>query len=104
MKNATRLLFVLAFIVSFLVPAAADPIYSPSWGFRMDIPEGYEFTSGDGKTKFAFDSQFGTFLELDVFTDKASLEALADETVKNSAPRTAVKVLPTTARRHCIRK
>ena len=30
------------------------PLYSPTWGFRIDLPEGYEFTGGDSINRFSF--------------------------------------------------
>jgi len=60
----------------------AEPLYSPTWGFRLDLPEGYELTGGDKKNQFSFSSSFGAGLDLVVYTDKASPSALADELEK----------------------
>jgi hypothetical protein len=73
----TSALFLFIQFSRFL---AAEPLYSPSWGFRVDLPEGYrQLPEGDGKNKFAYTSQFGALLDVTVYTGKASLEALAGE-------------------------
>jgi hypothetical protein len=70
-----------------LVPSAAEPLYSPTWGFRMDLPEEYTLNGGDSKNQFSFSSSLGTFLDLTVYTGKASVEALADELEKKLSNR-----------------
>jgi hypothetical protein len=49
-----------------LIPAllAAEPLYSPSWGFRIDLPPDMELQAGDGKNKFSFESPGGVIFEL----------------------------------------
>jgi hypothetical protein len=63
-------------------PSRAEPLYSPTWGFRLDLPEGYELSGGDSKNQFSFSSSFGAFLDLAVYTEKASVGSLADELEK----------------------
>ena len=69
---------VLLFLV-FLLPLGAEPFYSPTWGFRIDPPEGYTYTGGDGKTRFSFSSGAGGTLDLAIYPGGAypSVEALA---------------------------
>ncbi len=46
-----------SFLAVFLLCAAvlrAEPLVSPTWGFRLDPPEGYAFSGGDGKNRFSF--------------------------------------------------
>jgi hypothetical protein len=40
------------FFVPFL--SFALPLHSPTWGFSIDLPEGYEYEDGDGKNRFSF--------------------------------------------------
>ncbi|GHV74804.1 hypothetical protein AGMMS49940_21060 [Spirochaetia bacterium] len=40
---------------------------SPSWGFRIDLPEEYDYVAGDGKDKFTFHSPGGAIFELAVY-------------------------------------
>ncbi|MDR0402326.1 MAG: hypothetical protein LBH35_01910 [Treponema sp.] len=77
MKSPRTALF--AALVFVFAKAQAEPLYSPSWGFRFDLPEGYEFVDGDGKNRFSFRSGFGTSCDIVVYTGKPSVEALAEE-------------------------
>ena len=61
---------------------SAEPIFFSAWGFRLDIPEGYELTGGDRKNSFSFSSSLGTSLDLVVYTGKVSASALAEEIEK----------------------
>ena len=44
------------FLLLFFVPAFifAEALYSPTWGFFLDLPEGYEYADGDGRDRFSF--------------------------------------------------
>jgi hypothetical protein len=77
MKSPRTILFIV--LVFVLTKVYAEPLYSPTWGFRLDLPEGYKFSDGDGKNRFSFQSGFGTFLDIAVYTGKTSAEALAEE-------------------------
>lgn len=44
---AIQLLFAAAF-------AAAEALASPTWGFRLDPPEGYQYVEGDARDRFSF--------------------------------------------------
>ena len=46
-----KFFLLLIFIPVFVF---AESLYSPTWGFRLDLPEGYEYIDGDGKDKFSF--------------------------------------------------
>ncbi|MDR1351752.1 MAG: hypothetical protein LBK05_00605 [Treponema sp.] len=50
----------------FLIPAllAAEPFYSPAWGFRIDLPPDMELQAGDGRNKFSFRSGENVVFEL----------------------------------------
>ncbi|MDR2182010.1 MAG: hypothetical protein LBN92_04945 [Treponema sp.] len=54
----------------FLAVAAAlcaEPLSSPSWGFRIDPPAGYELAAREGNERYSFASPFGTALDLAVY-------------------------------------
>jgi hypothetical protein len=85
MKSPRTILFIA--LIFALAKAGANPLYSPSWGFHIDLPESYEFTGGDKKSRFSFRSQFGTFLDIAVYTGKKSLEDLAAELEKKLSGR-----------------
>ncbi|MDR0448718.1 MAG: hypothetical protein LBH07_08630 [Treponema sp.] len=78
MKRLCLVCLTIVFI-SFL---GAESLYSPTWGFRLDLPEGYELSGGDKKNSFSFSSSFGSSLDLMVYTDRASVAALADDLEK----------------------
>jgi hypothetical protein len=50
----------------YFIPALliAEPLYSPSWGFRADLPPDMELQAGDGRDKFSFRSAGGVIFEL----------------------------------------
>ena len=80
MKKRNILFFALV-----LVPALflmAEPVYSPTWGFRLDLPEGYELIGGDKKNTFSFSSSFGTTLDIVVNTGKASAVSITEDIEK----------------------
>ena len=76
--------YILALVILPLaaLTAAGEPLYSPTWGFRLDLPEAYELSGGDRKNQFSFTSSFGTFLDLAVYTDKRSVRDLAGEIIR----------------------
>jgi hypothetical protein len=67
------------------VYASPSPFFSPTWAFRIDPPEGYELSGGNGKDRFSFRSSQGAGLDMVVYTGEtySSLEAL----VKDAAGR-----------------
>ncbi len=59
----------LLILTILMIPAfaAAEALYSPTWGFSVDVPEGYGFSGGDGKNRFSFSSPEGLMFDLIVF-------------------------------------
>jgi hypothetical protein len=89
-KGAILFIKGAIFFITLIFAAAearTNPLYSPSWGFHIDLPEGYEFSEGDGKNQFSFRSRFGTFLDIVVYTGKSSVEELAGEIEKKLSAR-----------------
>jgi hypothetical protein len=76
---------LLVLLIFLPVLAAASPLYSPTWGFRLDPPEDYEFTGGDSKNTFSFATRDGAQLDLSVYAfgtgrnQYQSAEALAKD-------------------------
>ena len=79
-------LFAAAFFAALSASAPAklpaEPLASSSWGFRIDLPEDYDYVAGDGRDKFSFRTPEGAYFELAVYhpagqTSYPSLEALA---------------------------
>ncbi|MCL1813809.1 MAG: hypothetical protein FWG29_09865 [Treponema sp.] len=83
-----KLLFLCSILIlSPILLIQAEPLFSPTWEFRLDLPEGYELSGGDRKNSFSFKSSFGTSLDIMVYPDKASVAALAEEMEKRLSNR-----------------
>ena len=57
------------FLLLFFVPAFlfAESMYSPTWGFSLDLPEGYQYTGGDGKDRFSFSGPGEAIFDLIIY-------------------------------------
>ena len=77
--------------------AFAFPVESSNWGFRVDLPEGYVFSSGDGRDTFSFENANGAKFDIAIYASErtagvqgrtyASVDALARDVharLKNS--------------------
>jgi hypothetical protein len=69
----SRFFLCLFCLVSALL--AAEPLYSPGWGFRIDLPPDMELLDGDGKDKFSFRSPEGFSFDLAAYP-AASYESI----------------------------
>ena len=69
------------YAVFFLLLQASlngSPLYSPSWGFRLDLPEGYQYAEGNGKDRFSFLGPDNLQFDIRVYNGEyASIEELA---------------------------
>lgn len=74
-----RAFVILGIFLLFPVWMRAEPLASPSWGFSIDLPEGYSLVGGDGKNQFSFAAESGAFVDLIVYQPSrfASLEEVA---------------------------
>jgi hypothetical protein len=54
----------------------AQSLYSPTWGFFLDLPEGYEYIDGDGRDRFSFSSPGGAMFDLVVYN--GAFETMSD--------------------------
>jgi hypothetical protein len=87
MKSNTRFFFIISVIILFStapLTLSADPLYSPTWGFRLDLPEDYGFAGGDGRNSFNFRSSQGTSFDLIIYPASRydSIETLAADAHK----------------------
>jgi len=78
MKQAAILLAVLGNLFLWLWAVPGEPLYSPTWGFRIDPPEGFEFVEGDGKNQFAF-----VFSSSDIHLDMRVYPSGAYQTIED---------------------
>jgi hypothetical protein len=92
-KKAQRFtgVFRISLLLFFTVPGISGfsgPLYSPVWNFRVDLPGGYEYTGGDGKTRFSFQHPDGAVFDLAVYDRPGqTLKALVDDTVRRLGSR-----------------
>jgi len=61
-------LFILLVFIPVL--ALAEPMYSPTWGFHIDLPEGYKYVDGNGIDVFSFSGYEGLMFDLMVYKDR----------------------------------
>jgi hypothetical protein len=78
-----RFFWPVLFVLIPILPEA-EPLYSPTWGFSIDPPAGYEYVQGNGRDRFSFRSTGGAALDLVVYGPGAgssypSLEALTGD-------------------------
>ena len=59
-----KLFLFLLFFPAFL---SAESLYSPTWGFFLDLPEGYEFIDGNGRDRFSFAGPSDAMFDLVVY-------------------------------------
>ncbi|MCL2762738.1 MAG: hypothetical protein FWD36_05985 [Treponema sp.] len=59
-----RIVFLLFFLPSLLVAA---PLYSPSWGFWLDLPEGYAYVEGNNVDRYSFQGPNGAMFDIAVY-------------------------------------
>ncbi len=75
-----RLFLLLIIIPSFVF---AEGLYSPTWGFNLNLPEYYEYTEGDGKDRFSFKGPEGAVFDLIVYNGVyANIKEMAEDVTK----------------------
>ena len=65
MKDKT-IFFLFLFILTSPI-LFSFPMESPTWGFRLDLPEGYEYLDGDGRDQFSFEGPGGAKFDIVVY-------------------------------------
>ena len=76
MKNTLPAILLFA----ALFPLSAEPLYSPTWGFKIDLPEGYEYADGDGVNRFSFEGPMNSRFDIAVYKDSyKSMKNLVDD-------------------------
>jgi len=80
-----RIIVLLILIPSF---AFAEGLYSPTWGFSLDVPEYYEYTEGDGKDRFSFKGPEGAKFDIVVYNGAyAGIKEMAEDVTKKLGSR-----------------
>jgi len=62
-----KILLLLIFVPVFVF---AQSMYSPTWGFFIDLPPGYEYIDGDARDRFSFRGPEGLMFDLVVYNDR----------------------------------
>jgi len=57
----------LLFLLLIPAPLFAEPLYSPTWGFYIDLPEGYEYIDGNGSDRFSFQNPVEAVVDIAVY-------------------------------------
>jgi len=73
------------FLLLIIIPAFvfAEKLYSPTWGFSLDVPEFYEYTDGDGKDRFSFTGPEGASFDMVVYNGTyAGIKEMAEDVSK----------------------
>ena len=79
LKTRPGFLGFLLFL-SLAAPVSAGPLYSPTWGFRLDLPEGYEYVEGNGLDRYSFQDPNGSQFDLVVYNGIYSdVQEMADD-------------------------
>jgi hypothetical protein len=63
-------LFYLLPITYYLLPVTslpASPLHSTTWGFRLDLPEGYEYVEGNNQDRYSFQGPNKAMFDLIVY-------------------------------------
>jgi hypothetical protein len=75
-----KLTLVLLLLAPALPPVFAGPLYSPDWGFSLDLPEGYELAGGDGRERFSFAGPGGAVFDLRIYSGAyKTMREMADD-------------------------
>jgi len=62
-----RIKFYLLFLFLSSVFVSAAPLYSPTWGFFLDLPEGYELAGGNNTDRYSFQNSLGANFDIAVY-------------------------------------
>jgi len=65
-------IILFAFFVLFGLSQniGAESMFSPTWGFYLDLPEGYNYVDGDGKNRFSFEGPEGLIFDVVVYNNQ----------------------------------
>jgi len=67
----------------FPVLIFSESLYSPTWGFKVNLPEGYEYINGDGKDQFSFTGPDGAMFDMVVYNGAfSSIKEMAGDITK----------------------
>ena len=80
MNKGALAAFTLSLFVFFQPALFAEPLYSPSWGFRIDLPEGYQYAEGNSYDRYSFHGPNGAVVDLAAYDGTYSdIEHMIDD-------------------------
>ena len=86
MNILKKLMLIFSFLFLLPIYSFSIPLYSPEWGFYIDLPEDYVYADGNGYDRFSFENPLGAVFDLIVYHDSEgspgyypSLEAMVQD-------------------------
>jgi hypothetical protein len=73
------------FILLIFIPVLSftESMYSPTWGFLLDLPEGYEYIDGDARDRFSFKGPSEAMFDIAVYNGSyANIRELVNDVNK----------------------
>ena len=62
-------LVLIVIAITVFCPLYGEPLYSPTWGFKIDLPEGYSYSDGNGFDRFNFKGPQNTLFDIVVYNN-----------------------------------
>jgi len=69
-NNMRKKYLLLLLLMFFVWPVFTESMHSPTWGFFIDLPEGYDYVDGDGRDRFSFSGPEGLMFDLIVYNNR----------------------------------
>ena len=67
MNILKKLLLLFIFLAFYPSLSHSIPLYSPEWGFYIDLPEDYVYTDGNGYDRFSFENTLGAVFDMIIY-------------------------------------
>ena len=67
--NTKAFFFFLVFFFTGSSFLLSEPVYSPTWGFYLDLPEGYVYTEGNDIDRYSFDGSNNAKFDIAVYSN-----------------------------------
>jgi hypothetical protein len=97
MRNLVKIGLFFLFLVPAFLPA--EPLYSPTWGFALDLPEGYAYAEGNNVDRYSFAGPQGARFDMVVYDNVYSdVEQLSSD-VKRRLGRRGISPFLSTGRK-----
>ena len=75
-KKITLFLFLsVPVFINISIALEASSLYSPTWGFYLDLPEDYEYSDGDRRDRFSFVNPDGAAVDIVIYAAEQGSQA-----------------------------